>query len=219
MTARLGASERAFLDGHRLCAGKRKTEMDTIAHADSPNEPAAIKYFTLSAAYGRRVAEVHCPVDASGEPFPSFQRVPVGARGTCRCVDRRTGFADCIRSVPDLIVSQRAAEVFKKFLLQEGTDLLPVDVIGRNGKALFPMVAVLFPKPVEAVNLRESKYKQLTEGIPWYFTEPPVLEAAPLCGLDLLLCYSVRYICSARLRREIEKEELTNFAFEPVVVR
>ena len=81
------------------------------------------------------------------------------------------------------------------------------------------MIAVLFPKLVKAVNMLESKYKELTTGIPWYFTEPPVLDAAALVGFDLLLCDSVAYVCSARLHNEIEKEELTNFAFKPVVVR
>lgn len=177
------------------------------------------EYFRLRDGDNKQLAEVHCPVDISGEPFPSFQRVDIGARAICHCIDGRTGLADCIHCVTDLIVSERAAEAFKRFLLPDGTQFLPVDVIAEDGRKLHAMVAVLFPELVTAVDLRASKYKELVHGIPWYFTEPPVVEAAALRGLDLLMCSWVLCVCSGRLRREIEMEELTNFAFEPVVLK
>jgi hypothetical protein len=178
------------------------------------------EYHIVRAGRNAELAEVHGPVDAMGEPFPDFQKVDPRAHGTCDCVDKRTRLADCVYCITDLIISQRAAEVFEKFLVPEGTTFLPVDVCARNGKPLAKLVAVMMPEIVEALDLAASKFKELTKGTPHYFTEPPVLRAAALGGLDLLMCLWVpSYLCSGRLRREIEKEELTNFAFEPVVVK
>ena len=143
------------------------------------------EYYILKAGDNEHFAEVHGPVDASEEPFPDFQRVDPGDHGTCRCVDKRTRLADCVYCVTKLIVSERAAEVFQRFLMPEGTVFLPVDVCARNGKSLGKMVAVLIPEFVEAVDLAASQFKELTKGMPHYYTAPPVVRAAELMGLDV----------------------------------
>ncbi len=188
--------------------------------ASSDEEAIVDEYFIVKAADNERFAEVHDPLNAMGKPFPTFQRVDPGERGTCRCVGKQTRLADCVYCVTDLIISQRAADVFKRFLVPEGTTFLPVDVLARNGKPVGSLVAVMIPKFVDAVDLAASEFKELTKGMPHYFTAPPVLRAAELKGLDLLVClYLPGWLCSSRLRHETEKEELTNFAFEPVVVK
>jgi hypothetical protein len=180
------------------------------------------EYFRLRSSNNQRFAEVHNPDDAQGEPFPMFKPVPPGVRGTCRCVDRRTRLAgaDCIYCVTDLIISERAASVFKRANLAEGTTFLPVDVVARDGKHLGTMVCVMFPELIlNIVDLEASKYKNFSNGRPWYFTEPPVVHGAALGGFDLLFADWVLYVCSGRLKREIEKEGLTGFTFEQMVVK
>jgi hypothetical protein len=177
------------------------------------------EYYRLRASQNQRIAEPDSPVDAQGKVFPLFKPIERGARGTCRCVDRRTRLAgaDCIYCVADLIISERAANVFKRANLAEGTAFLPVDVVARDGGKLGEMVCVMFPELVEAVDLEASEYVKHSDGTPWYFTKPAVYGAA-LRGLDLVFCASLLYVCSGRLKREIEKEELTGFMFEKMVV-
>jgi hypothetical protein len=178
------------------------------------------EYFQLSASQNQRIAEVLGPGDAQGEPFPMFKPIAPDARGTCRCVDSRTRLADCVYCCSAFIISERAANVFKRANLAAGTTFLPVDVVGRDGKHLGTMVCVMFPELVlNVVYLEASKYKTFSNGRPWYFTEPPVVHGAALRGLDLLFVDWVLYVCSGRLKREVEKEELTGFAFEPMVVK
>jgi hypothetical protein len=173
----------------------------------------------LAATENQRFAEVHGPADSQGKWFPNIGIVDPSARGICRCVDRRTRLADCVYSVTALVISERAASIFKNLNLADGTAFLPVDVIAKDGRSLATMACVLFPMRVKAVDLEASKYEKLSGGIPWYFTEPPVVRAAALREIDLLMCESVHWVCSGRLKREVEKHELSNFAFEPLVLK
>lgn len=178
------------------------------------------EYYILRAERNAKLAEVHGPVDATGEPFPEFQKVDPGSRGTCHCVDKRTRLADCVHCITKLIISERAAEIFQKFRMPEGTVFLPAEVCARNGKSIGQLVAVMIPEIVEAVDLTASKFKELTGGMPHYFTAPPVVRAADLKGLDVVQShYITQCLCSGKLKCEIEKEGLTNFTFEPVVVK
>jgi len=178
------------------------------------------EYFRLGAGQSQRLAELGGPIDAQGNPFPMFKPVPPDARGTCRCVDSRTRLADCLYCVSNFIISERAASVFGKLNLAEGTTFLPVDIVARNGLTkLGKMVCVMFPELVQAVDLVASRYREITKGIPWYFTEPPVVHAANMRGLDLLECGWLNTVGSGRLKREVENEGLTNFTFEEMVVK
>jgi hypothetical protein len=175
------------------------------------------EYYRLRAGQNRRLAEVQSAIDAQGEPFPEFRPFDSAARGTCRCIDKRMQLADCLYCVSSFIVSERAATVFRRLSLPEGMAFLPVDVVGKDGSKLAEMVCLMFPELVEALNLEASEYQRYIDGSPWYFTKPAV-HVEKLKGLDLLLCSSILYVCSGRLKREIEKEELTNFKFEKMVV-
>lgn len=178
------------------------------------------EYYILNPADDERFAELDDPCDSHGELFPDFQRVDPDARGTCCCVDRRTRLADCVYSLCSFYISERAAEVFKRYSAPEGTVYLPVDVFASKGKPVGRMVAVMIPEWVEAVDLEASRFESYPDGMPECFTAPPVLQAVKLQGLDLLDCLFLRgLLCSGKLKREIEKEGLTNFTFEPVVVK
>ena len=177
------------------------------------------EYYMIAASDNERFAELHDPLDATGRPFPDFQGIASTTPATCRCVDGRTRLADCVYSVSTFYISERAVEVFRRFHLPEKTAFLPVDVLTRDDKPLGKVVAVLLPEIVDVVDLAASQYKELTRGIPHYFTAPPVVRAGTLGGLDFLMGFHVHYLCSGELRREIEKEKLTNFAFEPVVLK
>lgn len=178
------------------------------------------EYYILKPADDEQFAELHDPLDSLGEPFPTFERVDPSARATCCCVDRRTRLADCVYCLCCFYISERAAEIFKRFSAPEGTVYLPVDVFATNGKAVGRMVAVMIPEFVDAVDLEASRFESYTNGMPRRFTVTPVLQRAKLKGLDLLICLYLRgLLCSGELKREIEKEELMNFTFEPVVVK
>jgi hypothetical protein len=78
----------------------------------------------------------------------------------------------------------------------------------------------MFPELVEALDVEASEFAKLSDGTPfyWYCTKA-VVRAPALRGLDLAFCASILYVCSGRLKREIEKEGLTGFTFEQMVVK
>jgi len=124
---------------------------------------------------------------------------------------------DCIKCVGhELIVSGRAAELLKDANVPEGTTFVPVDVLASDGTHLQTAVAVIFAERKRFVNLEASEYEEITEGIPWYFTRPPVVEAGVVHDLDLLYGFYVFWLCSNRLKTQIEENQLSNFVFEPV---
>ena len=92
-------------------------------------------YHILAASDDQGYAELNDPCDSRGELFPDFVRVDPRAYASCRCTDRRTRLADCVYSVSSLYISERAAEVFKRFSVPEGTAYLPVEVRSQEQEA------------------------------------------------------------------------------------
>ena len=58
-------------------------------------------------------------------------------------------------------------------------------------------MAVMIPEIVDAVDVEESQFESLSNGMPRGFTAPPVLQWDKLRGFDLLMCLHVNdWLCS-----------------------
>jgi hypothetical protein len=178
------------------------------------------QYFILKAGTERDFAEVQSPVDQSGNPYSYQQVITQGDRGKTTTVDERIKLADCIKCVTTLVVSERASEVIAEFKLPAKTVFLPIDVRNEAGVLIGPAIAIIFNEILDVVNIDESPHKKLANGGFWYFTGTPVVsQCAMQDDLDLLKAIYLPVLASERLKNAIVKAKLSNFTFQPVVIR
>jgi hypothetical protein len=174
------------------------------------------EYFSDYQIYVDRLTA--CPGYELGKPYIDVPLYDTSVHAYCHCRDKRKRLGDCVKCNGDLIVSEKAAKIFQRFSIQKGATFLPVDVIAKDRSNLGKFVAVMFAKPLNAVDLKASKYEELCYGMPWRFLETPIVKADVLHGLDLLYSSIIHYVCSGKLKCEIERDGLINFAFQELVV-
>jgi hypothetical protein len=183
---------------------------------------ADAEYWSFKPATSSVNAFVYSPVDSAGNPIEELAQVSDPPQGlTSECSDKRTILADLIKCVGgSLILSSKAASVFRRFRLGDGK-FLPVTIVAGRRRDPIGNAEVLVSTTMDFCDLQRSTFVPISKGskIPLYFTTPPVVIRDKLGGLDFVSGVHVFHACSNALREAILEAKLTNFEFEPLDVR
>jgi hypothetical protein len=180
------------------------------------------EYWSFEATTSAKYAEVHSPIDSIGNPFTFHQSVDLPLDLTCECTDGRKALADIIRCIGgSVILSSKAADVFRAFRLGKTTSFVPVVIAAADTRQEIGKAELLVSEMFDFVDVQHSCFVPIAKGstIPLYFTAPPAVFKDKLAGLDFAYGFGVKRLCSNALRLAILKEKLTNFVFEPLDAR
>lgn len=165
-------------------------------------------------------AEIDTPVDEGGNTLVSGKELlSVGAFTAEVVFSERTVLRDLIPCLTnELALSTRAAEVVRRFRLQEGAQLIPVKIVMPNGTEVGRCVCVYFPTRVKALDEERTQFRHgRATGVRLSATKP-VLDGRLIVGTDLMEVLYVGLVCSELPKDAIEEENLTNFVFEELEV-
>lgn len=157
------------------------------------------EYWQFEPTRSIMVAEVSNPIGPAGELFNRWDLDSMPDTTISSSIDGRTKLGDIIRtSSAELILSQRAFELFKRFEL--GTvRFTPVRIKSNQGEDLIEAFVLTSPF-VDFVDLENSQYMTIDNTNPpafWYFTAPPVVRRQALTGLDFAQGSTVHRVCSS----------------------
>jgi hypothetical protein len=180
------------------------------------------EHWSFEATTSAKYAEVHSPIDSIGNPFTFHRSVDLPLDVMCESTDGRKALADIIRCIGgSVILSSKAADVFREFHLGKTASFVPVVIVAADTRQQIGKAELLISEMFDFVDIQHSSFVPIANGssIPLYFTAPPAVLKEKLAGLDFAYGFGVKRLCSNALRLAILKERLTNFVFEPLDVR